>query len=94
MKLNLNFKTNIKKLFVLGFVSVLFIFQVNLKMVKAIDIDNSQNPIVTEELRLTVPKEFRSAWLQAEKMFGSHGYLLRMVFWGGNYFGIKKKKKL
>ena len=87
MKLNLNFKTNIKKLFVLGFIYVLFIFQVNLKMVKAIDIDNSQNHIVTEELRLTVPKEFRAAWLQAEKnvwepwLSSKDGFLGRQLFW-------------
>ena len=87
MKLNLNFKTNIKKLFVLGFVSVLFIFQVNLKMVKAIDIDNSQNSIITEELRLSVPKEFREAWLQAEKnvwepwLSSKDGFLGRQLFW-------------
>ena len=87
MNLNLNFKLNIKKLFVLGFISILLFFQVNLKMVKAIDIDNSQDLTVTEELRLSVPKEFREAWLQAEKnvwepwLSSQDGFLGRQLFW-------------
>ena len=87
MNLNLNFKLNIKKLFVLGFISVLLFFQVNLKMVKAIDIDNLQDLTVTEELRLSVPKEFREAWLQAENnvwepwLSSKDGFLGRQLFW-------------
>tara|TARA_A100001388_G_scaffold261062_1_gene229648 strand:- start:211 stop:657 length:447 start_codon:yes stop_codon:yes gene_type:complete len=87
MNLNLNFKSNIKKLFVLGFISVLFFFQVNSKMVKAIDINNLQDHSVTEELRLSVPKEFREAWLEAEKnvwepwLSSQDGFLGRQLFW-------------
>ena len=87
MKLNLHFKTNIQNIFVLVFVSVLFFFQINLKMVEAIDINNSQNLIVTEELRLSVPKAFREAWLQAEKnvwepwLSSKDGFLGRQLYW-------------
>ena len=32
--------------------------------------------------------------LRPKTKFGSHGYLFKKVFWGDNYFGIKKKKRL
>tara|TARA_A100001035_G_C27650151_1_gene438793 strand:- start:339 stop:785 length:447 start_codon:yes stop_codon:yes gene_type:complete len=78
---------NTKKLFVLVLVSVFFVFQVNLQMVKAINVDNFQDQIITEELRLKVPKEFRKAWLQAEKkvwepwLSSKDGFLGRQLFW-------------
>ena len=78
---------NIKKLFVLVLISVFFVFQVNLQMVKAINVDNFQDQIITEELRLKVPKEFRKAWLQAEKkvwepwLSSKDGFLGRQLFW-------------
>jgi len=78
---------NIKKLFVLVLISVFFVLQVNLQMVKAINVDNFQDQIITEELRLKVPKEFRKAWLQAEKkvwepwLSSKDGFLGRQLFW-------------
>ena len=78
---------NIKKLFVLVLISVFFVFQVNLQMVKAINVDNFQDQIITEELRLKVPKEFKKAWLQAEKkvwepwLSSKDGFLGRQLFW-------------
>ena len=78
---------NTKKLFVLVLISVFFVFQVNLQMVKAINVDNFQDQIITEELRLKVPKEFRKAWLQAEKkvwepwLSSKDGFLGRQLFW-------------
>ena len=78
---------NTKKLFVLVLISVFFVFQVNLQMVKAINVDNFQDQIITEELRLKVPKEFKKAWLQAEKkvwepwLSSKDGFLGRQLFW-------------
>ena len=82
-----NLNKNIKKIFVLVFVSVFLTFQVNLQMVKAINVDNFQELNITEELRLKVPNEFREAWLQAEKkiwdpwLFSKEGFLGRQLFW-------------
>ena len=82
-----NLNKNIKKIFVLVFVSVFLTFQVNLQMVKAINVDNFQELNITEELRLKVPNEFREAWLQAEKkiwdpwLSSKEGFLGRQLFW-------------
>ena len=87
MKLILNLNENIKKLFVLVFISIFFIFQINSQMVKAMSMDNFQDSYITEELRLTVPREFREAWLQAEKnvwepwLSSKDGFLGRQIFW-------------
>ena len=78
---------NIKKFFVLAFISVFFIFQFNSHIVKAMNIDNVQDPIITEELRLKVPSAFREAWLRAEKkiwdpwLSSKDGFLGRQLFW-------------
>ena len=78
---------NIKKFFVLSFISVFFIFQFNSHIVKAMNIDNFQDSIITEELRLKVPSAFREAWLQAEKkiwdpwLSSQDGFLGRQLFW-------------
>ena len=56
-------------------------------MVKAMNINNFQDPIITEELRLKVPNEFREAWLQAEQkvwdpwLSSKDGFLGRQLFW-------------
>ena len=87
MKLIQNLNKNIKKIFVLVFVSVFFTFQVNLQMVKAMNVDNFQELNITEELRLKVPNEFREVWLQAEKkvwdpwLSSKDGFMGRQLFW-------------
>ncbi len=87
MKLIQNLNKNIKKLFVLVFVSVFFTFQVNSQMVKAMNIDNFQESHITEELRLKVPNELRETWLKAEKkvwdpwLSSKDGFLGRQLFW-------------
>ena len=57
MKLIQNLNKNIKKLFVLVFVSVFFTFQVNSQMVKAMNIDNFQESHITEELNQNFDNE-------------------------------------
>ena len=77
----------IKKLFVLALISVFFTFQFNSHIVKAMNIYNVQDPIITEELRLKVPSAFREAWLRAEKkiwdpwLSSKDGFLGRQLFW-------------
>ena len=76
-----------KKLFVLAFISVFFTFQFNSHIVNAMNIDNFQDPIITEELRLKVPSAFRETWLRAEKkiwdpwLSSKDGFLGRQLFW-------------
>ena len=84
----------IKKLFVLALISVFFTSQFNSHVVKAMNIDNFQDPIITEELRLKVPSAYREAWLRAEKKIWDPWLSSKDGFWGDNYFGIKKEKRL
>ena len=49
--------------------------------------DNSETGVVTEELRLKIPLEFKNFWLDAEKniwepwLSKQEGYLGRQLFW-------------
>ena len=75
-----------KSFILLGLVSIIFIFQVNPKMVKA-NMNNYQSEIVVEELRLIVPADLKASWLKAEKkiwepwLSSQDGYLGRQIFW-------------
>ena len=94
MRFNLNLKKKFKRFCLLLTCLIVLIFQSNIPNLKAFTMDNYQGEIVIEELRLKVPSNVKEAWLHAEKKYWNHGYLLKMVFWEDNYFGIKKKKKL
>ena len=94
MKLNFNLKKKLQRYCLILICLVVLIFQSSVPNLKALTMDDYQGEMVIEELRLKVPADLKAAWLNAEKKYGSHGYLLKMVFWEDNYFGIKKKKKL
>ena len=86
--MNLFFNSKYLKSFILlGLVSIVFIFQVNPKMVKANNLNNYQSEIVIEELRLIVPTDLKAAWLKAEKkiwepwLSSQDGYLGRQIYW-------------
>ena len=49
-----------KSLIVLGLISIIFIFQVNPKMLKA-NMNSYQSEIVIEELRLIVPADLKAS---------------------------------
>ena len=57
----------IKSFILLGLVSIIFIFQINTKMVNATNMNTSQSEMVVEELRLKVPADLKEVWLKAEK---------------------------
>ena len=65
---------------------VLF-FQSNSKILKALPMENFQNGITIEELRLKVPADLKIAWLNAEKeiwdpwLSSQDGFLGRQLFW-------------
>ena len=87
MKIISNIKQKIKKVSFL-FISVLvFLFQTNSPILNALPMDNYQNELITEELRLKIPSEFKKVWLKAEKevwepwLSIQDGFLGRQIFW-------------
>ena len=66
---------------------VVLIFQSDIPNLKALPMDNYQDEMVTEELRLKVPSEAKEAWLNAEKeiwdpwLSSQDGFLGRQLFW-------------
>ena len=87
MKINLRIKEKIKNLFFLFICLFFFSFQINSSILNAISMDTYQNGLVTEELRLKIPSEFKKIWLQAEKevwepwLSIQDGFLGRQIFW-------------
>jgi uncharacterized protein (TIGR03792 family) len=64
-----------------------FFSQINSQILNALPMDNYQDEMVIEELRLKVPAGVKSAWLNAEKeiwepwLSSQHGFLGRQLFW-------------
>ena len=94
MKINFKVKEKIKTLSFLFICLFIFLFQINSPILNALSMDTYQTGLVTEELRLKIPSEFKKYGFRLKKKFGSLGYLFKMVFWVDKYFGIKKRKKL
>ena len=73
-------------IFLLICLFVLF-FQSNSKILKALPMENFQNGIIIEELRLKVPSKFKEVWLKAENQIWEpwlsmqEGFLGRQIFW-------------
>ena len=87
MKTNLKIKKKLKFFIFFIIFLLIFFFQSNYQIVKALPMDNYQNRIVVEELRLKVPAEFKEVWLKAEKKIWEpwlsiqDGFLRRQIFW-------------
>ena len=83
MKLNFKFK---RFCFILVFFLIL-IFQSDIPNLKAQTMDNHQTEMVIEELRLKVPADSKTVWLNAEKriwdpwLSSQDGFLGRQLFW-------------
>ena len=67
MRINYKIKEKIKKLSFLFICLLVFLFQINSPTLKALPMDTYQSGLVTEELRLKIPSEYKKIWLQAEK---------------------------
>ena len=87
MKLAFNLREKFKRIcFILIFIMTL-IFQNNFQEVNAISMENNQNEIIIEELRLKVPADYKKIWLNAEKIIwepwlsSQDGFLSRQLFW-------------
>ena len=69
MRFNLNLKLKIQRFCLLLICLVVLIFQSDISNLQALtmDSDSFQSEMVIEELRLKVPTDVKSAWLNAEK---------------------------
>ena len=87
MKTNFELKEQFKKLSFLIVFLIVLIFQSNLQIVNALPMNNYQSELVTEQLRLKVPTDFKDVWLKAEKniwdpwLTSQDGFLDRQIFW-------------
>ena len=76
-----------KKFLSLCLFSLVLFYQFNFQMVNSLSIDDYQNGLIVEELRLKIPKEFKDVWLEAEKniwepwLTNQDGFLGRQIFW-------------
>ncbi len=63
------------------------LFQSNSEQLNALSMENYQNEIVIEELRLKVPTPYKEVWLKTEKkiwepwLSSQDGFLGRQLFW-------------
>ena len=80
-------KKKIKQFLYLCFFLILLIFQSDNQIVKSLTMDNSKADIVYEQLRLEIPKDYKTIWLKAEKdiwepwLSNKDGFLGRQIFW-------------
>jgi uncharacterized protein (TIGR03792 family) len=87
MKLTLNLKKNSQRFCLLLICLVVLLFQSDIPNLKALPMDNYQTQMVIEELRLKVPADVKTTWLNAEKeiwepwLSSQDGFLGRQLFW-------------
>ena len=87
MKIRFRIKNKIKGYAFLLICLFVFLFQSNYQILNALPMENYQNGMVTEELRLKVPFKFKEVWLEAEKkvwepwLSAQKGFLGRQIFW-------------
>ena len=85
MKFNL--RRNFQRFCLLLIGLVFLIFQSQFPNLKALPMDNLQDEMVIEELRLKVPADAKAVWLNAEKeiwdpwLSSQDGFLGRQLFW-------------
>ena len=87
MNIRFKIKKKIKNHTFLLICLFLFLFQSNSQMLNALSMENYQDKIVIEELRLKVPAQFKEVWLKTEKkiwepwLSSKDGFLGRQLFW-------------
>ena len=94
MKLYLGLKRKSQRFCLILICLLVLIFQSDIPNLNALPMDNYKGEMITEELRLKVPADAKAAWLNAEKEIWDPWLSSQDGFWGDNYFGIRKKKKL
>ena len=87
MKLILNLKKKFQRFCLVLICLIVLIFQSDITNLKALTMENYQGEMIIEELRLRVPKNAKSVWLNAEKeiwepwLSSQDGFLGRQLFW-------------
>ena len=87
MKLNLNLERKFQRLCLILICLIILIFHSDISNLKALPMDNYQDQMIIEELRLKVPANAKAAWLSAEKeiwdpwLSTQDGFLGRQLFW-------------
>jgi uncharacterized protein (TIGR03792 family) len=87
MNINFGFLNKLGIRFISFLISFLIIFQINVNFINALTMENFQNSLIIEELRLKIPSDFREVWLKAEKeiwepwLSSKDGFLGRKLFW-------------
>ena len=87
MKIRFRIGEKIKNLTFLLICLFVFLFQINSQILNALPMENYQDEIVIEELRLKVPAQFKEVWLKTEKkiwepwLSSQDGFLGRQLFW-------------
>ena len=87
MKKSLKIKKKVQIFSILLICLFGLLFQSNSQILNALPMNNYQGEIITEELRLKIPSNFKEVWLKAEKevwepwLSIQDGYLGRKVFW-------------
>ena len=77
----------IKNFFQLLICLFILLLQINSQISNALPMENFQNELITEELRIKVPFDFKDVWLEAEKQFWEpwlsqkDGFMGRQIFW-------------
>ncbi len=66
---------------------IVLLFQTNFQIATSLPMENYQSGQIVEELRLSVPSEFKETWLNAEKtvwepwLSKQKGFMGRQIFW-------------
>ena len=87
MKIFFKFPQNLFSFLCLFLFFIILIFQIKVKSIYAITMNNYQNEEVVEELRLKIPSDSKEVWLNAEKkiwepwLSSQDGFLGRQLFW-------------
>ena len=87
MKEKITFENIIKRYTLVLVCLFVFLFQSNSQILNALPMENYQNGITIEELRLKVPARYKEVWLQNEKniwepwLSSQDGFLGRQLFW-------------
>ena len=87
MKKRFRIKKIIKNFSFLFICLLVFLSQGNSQILNALPMDNYQNEIIIEELRLKVPAPYKEVWLNTEKeiwepwLASQDGFLGRQLFW-------------
>ena len=88
MKKNIfDVRLNFKKFCFLFILFGILFFQINFQSVMALPLEKNQSDYITEELRLSVPSNYKEVWLKAEKniwdpwLSSKDGFLGRQIFW-------------